>query len=233
MKYFIYKTTNILNNKIYIGQHSCSCENCSYIGSGVAISKAIKKYGAQNFKKEILFEFSTFEEMNQKEVDLVNEDFILRSDTYNLKTDGSLGSRHSIKTIEKISVSKTGKIYDKNHRDAISKSLVGRKIDPEVVERTRKSNTGKKRSHQSCKNISNARKGKKPSQEASNRIRKDARETNREKLGNFDILKIDVNTDEILERYEYLQDIGLCGSNILVSIRTGKPRYGYIWKLAK
>ena len=48
----IYKTTNLINNKIYIGK---DCKNKpSYYGSGILIKRAIKKYGKENFKKETL-----------------------------------------------------------------------------------------------------------------------------------------------------------------------------------
>ncbi len=48
----IYKTTNKLNGKIYIGQDTNN--NPDYIGSGIMIKKAIKKYGRENFIKEVL-----------------------------------------------------------------------------------------------------------------------------------------------------------------------------------
>ena len=50
---FIYKTTNLVNGKIYIGQHIGKV-NDSYLGSGVVLHNAIRKYGRCNFKREIL-----------------------------------------------------------------------------------------------------------------------------------------------------------------------------------
>lgn len=50
---FIYKTTCLVNGKIYIGRHDGS-ENDGYIGSGVKFTCAVKKYGKENFKREIL-----------------------------------------------------------------------------------------------------------------------------------------------------------------------------------
>ena len=53
-------------------------------GSGKLIRRAISKFGVENFQKEILFECENEEEMNQKEREIVNEEFISRLDTYNL-----------------------------------------------------------------------------------------------------------------------------------------------------
>lgn len=52
---YIYKITNILNGKIYIGL-KCSLveESTEYYGSGIGITAAIKKYGREQFTKEIL-----------------------------------------------------------------------------------------------------------------------------------------------------------------------------------
>ena len=50
MKYsFIYKTTNLINGKIYIGQHTTDNINDRYLGSGVYFLRAVKKYGKKNF----------------------------------------------------------------------------------------------------------------------------------------------------------------------------------------
>lgn len=64
---YIYKTTNIVNNKIYIGQHRYSAFDETYIGSGTLLWKAINKYGRDNFICEMLEECNSFEELNVKE----------------------------------------------------------------------------------------------------------------------------------------------------------------------
>ena len=61
----IYKTTNLINGKIYIGQNSTN--DPTYLGSGLLLTLSIKKHGIQNFIKEILEECSTKDELNNKE----------------------------------------------------------------------------------------------------------------------------------------------------------------------
>lgn len=52
---FIYKTTNLVNGKIYIGQHRCDTDEFDgYLGSGVSLLNAVKRYGRRNFKRETL-----------------------------------------------------------------------------------------------------------------------------------------------------------------------------------
>ena len=48
----IYLTTNLINGKKYVGLDMNNDKN--YLGSGVHIKRAIKKYGKENFIKEIL-----------------------------------------------------------------------------------------------------------------------------------------------------------------------------------
>lgn len=108
----VYKITNIINNKIYIGIHKTNDLNDQYMGSGKLLNKAKTKYGIENFKKEILFVYDNKEEMFAKEKELVNEEFILNEMTYNLKIGGEGGWDH---------------IYNSNltdeHKLAISKGL--------------------------------------------------------------------------------------------------------------
>lgn len=88
MYYLIYRITNKLNNKIYIGSHKTKNKDDGYMGSGKYLNRAYEKYGLENFTKEILFEFDNSQEMYDKEAELVNEDFLMNENTYNLKRGG-------------------------------------------------------------------------------------------------------------------------------------------------
>lgn len=86
--YCIYKITNLINNKIYIGSHKTKNVNDSYMGSGTILKKSIEKYGIENFKKEILHIFNNSSEMYNKEAEIVNNEFLKRNDVYNIKIGG-------------------------------------------------------------------------------------------------------------------------------------------------
>ena len=86
--YLVYKLTNLVNGKIYIGCHMTKDVNDDYMGSGRRLSYAKKKYGIENFKKEILSAHETPEEMLAEEARLVNEEFLGRDDVYNLTVGG-------------------------------------------------------------------------------------------------------------------------------------------------
>ena len=89
--HFIYKTTNLLNNKESVGMHSTSNLKDGYLGSGKRLRYSIRKYGESNFKLEILEFFSTREELVKRERELVNEDLIKDFNCLNLKPGGSGG----------------------------------------------------------------------------------------------------------------------------------------------
>lgn len=89
--YVIYKTTNIVNNKIYIGKHQTKDLGDGYIGSGKYLYRAVEKYGSDKFKTEILYLFDSCDEMDKAENEIVNEEFVSRKDTYNLKVGGEGG----------------------------------------------------------------------------------------------------------------------------------------------
>ena len=97
--YIVYKTTNIVNNMIYIGVHKTDNLDDGYIGSGKFFKLAIKKYGKMSFKREILFTYNNIEDAYNKEKELVNEEFVKSNDTYNLVCGGSTSISFKRKTI--------------------------------------------------------------------------------------------------------------------------------------
>jgi hypothetical protein len=94
MYFIVYKTTNLINGKIYIGKHVTKNPYDKYLGSGKQLKDAIKKYGLKNFKKEVLFLCVDKIDMAAKEKELVTEEFCKRSDTYNMHEGGEGGFAH-------------------------------------------------------------------------------------------------------------------------------------------
>ena len=89
--YYIYKITNKINGKIYIGQHK-HLENekfDQYMGSGKLIKDAISKYGIDNFTKEILEE-CTKENVNEREIYWIDK-LKARENNYNISAGGGQG----------------------------------------------------------------------------------------------------------------------------------------------
>lgn len=90
---FIYKTTNLINGKYYIGKYAGS--RSTYLGSGIALRKALEKYGRSNFKRDILEYCSSLQELSDREkywiklFDAVND-----PRSYNLTEGGHGGFSH-------------------------------------------------------------------------------------------------------------------------------------------
>ena len=88
MFYTVYKTTNLINGKFYIGKHQTTDVNDGYMGSGKLLLRAIKKYGEYNFHKEILHICKSEKHMNILEKILVVPDHEIN---YNLCPGGKGG----------------------------------------------------------------------------------------------------------------------------------------------
>lgn len=91
MFYTIYKITNKLDGKIYIGKHQTTDLGDGYMGSGKILKRAIDKHGLENFTKEILFQFDNEADMNAKESELVTKEFVEEDTNYNLCPGGHGG----------------------------------------------------------------------------------------------------------------------------------------------
>ncbi len=112
----VYKTTNIKNGMIYIG--SDQNEDPNYLGSGILLKRAIKKYGIQNFKKEILYVTSNIEDLKIMETKLIREyNATNRNIGYNI-SDGYWGgdtlSNHP--NIDKIKKKISNKVITANEK---------------------------------------------------------------------------------------------------------------------
>lgn len=89
----VYKTVNLLNGRFYIGYHKTQDPNDDYLGSGLVISFALRKYGRANFQKSVLFTFEDAEQAFQKEKELVAE-ALNDPLCYNVKEGGDGGFEH-------------------------------------------------------------------------------------------------------------------------------------------
>lgn len=153
--WILYRTTNTINGRIYVGVHKLAntSKSRSYLGSGLALRPAIEKYGKQNFVRSTLAEFSCAKDAYAAEAEMVTEAFIERSDTYNIKLGGlgcrglipseetrakmraasignkySLGNKLSEDTKAKISAFQTGRVRSAETRAKMSASGKGKII---------------------------------------------------------------------------------------------------------
>jgi len=145
---FVYKTTNIVNGKEYIGYHGTDNLDDGYLGSGKLLKRAIEKYGPESFIREILYFFNNPTEALEYEKKIVNEEYVKRDDTYNLsiggdacilygENNGFYGKTHSDETKSKIREKHLGKSnHTEESKRKISEKSKQRWKDPEYRERT-------------------------------------------------------------------------------------------------
>ncbi len=91
MYYLVYRITNTINGKHYIGMHKTDNLEDGYMGSGKLILRAIAKYGEEHFHKEIIACFDNPSDMVDMERLLVDSEFVSDDSTYNLKEGGTGG----------------------------------------------------------------------------------------------------------------------------------------------
>lgn len=98
---YIYLTTNLINDRKYIGKHKSEIYDDKYYGSGKILLQAISKYGIENFTNEILYEADYAEELNKKEkeyISLYREKY--GKQMYNIASGGDGGDTYSSKSEE-------------------------------------------------------------------------------------------------------------------------------------
>lgn len=122
---YIYKITNLVNNKIYIGKHKYNTRELdpNYISSGVLINKAIQKYGIDNFLVELIDTSDSLEGLNIKEIFYIKKFDCYIPNGYNMTFGGDGNSNPSQQIKEKISQSiKKKHAEDLDYKNRISES---------------------------------------------------------------------------------------------------------------
>ena len=89
--HFLYKTTNLVDGRYYVGMHSTDDLDDGYIGSGKFLKRSIRKYGVENHKFEILKFFNSRSELAAEERKLVTMQGVLNRDCMNAKVGGEGG----------------------------------------------------------------------------------------------------------------------------------------------
>jgi len=74
--HYIYKTTNIITERYYIGMHSTDNLEDGYVGSGKRLWYSINKYGRENHVCKILEFLSNKISLKEREVEIVNEELL-------------------------------------------------------------------------------------------------------------------------------------------------------------
>ena len=122
IKFTVYKVINLITNEYYIGVHKTTDCFDNYLGSGIHIKNQIKKYGKENFKKEILFEYNNEFQAYQKEIQLVEEN-INNKLCLNIGPGGIGGAKfegkhHTNETKLKNKLASSGRIWIHNENES-------------------------------------------------------------------------------------------------------------------
>lgn len=162
--YYIYRLRNKINGKTYIGQHKYRKLNDNYMGSGVLLAKAKKKYGIENFTKTILeFNIPTVELANDWEQMYIMFERAKGKAEYNIANGGLGKGSVSEVTRRKLSESHKGNHLSEETRRKISEVKKGKIKSDETRRKLSETNKGKKRqpfSEEWKRHMSEARKGK-------------------------------------------------------------------------
>lgn len=115
--YFLYLITNKITNKIYVGVHATDNLDDGYLGSGIHIERAVKKYGADNFERTIVKFFDNEVDMFLAEADVVTPEFVKEDTNYNIAPGGRGGNTGNYDSEERsrlLSIAGTNKIIAKD-----------------------------------------------------------------------------------------------------------------------
>ena len=166
--HYIYKTTNILSGRYYLGMHSTNNLDDGYLGSGTYLRRALNKHGKENFAREILEFCKTRKELKSREADIVNLQEIAKMNCMNLRVGGSgedyksiittetrkkmsnsalgntsaLGNIHNADVRKKISEAGKGRECSVETRCKLSEAIMGHSVSEETRKKISESNIG-------------------------------------------------------------------------------------------
>lgn len=164
---YIYITTNLINNKKYIGKHRASEYDETYRGSGTTFLRALNKYGFDNFKTEVLCECDTLDELNKQEKSYIDaHNAVKNRNYYNLKDGGDGGGTPGTRYITNGTQCKLVRPDELDYYLSNGYHLGGPKQTDETKIKRANANRGKKHPTAGAK-ISKAMRGKKISAETS------------------------------------------------------------------
>jgi group I intron endonuclease len=135
---FIYKITNKINGKVYVGQTIQTIQerwhgHCATHSNCILLSKSIKKYGKVNFLVEQIDTATTIEELNEKEIYWIEFFSCIVPKGYNIFVGGD-NRKHSEETKEKISKAIKGRKFTEEHKAKISAAHKGKQKSKEHLE---------------------------------------------------------------------------------------------------
>lgn len=177
--YTIYKTTNLINNRYYIGKHKTTDPYDSYLGSGKILKQAISAYGSKNFIKEIIEVCDSEEHASIREREIVNEAVVADPNSYNICLGGTGGNIHTEETLRRMSANLKGnipwnkgkKIWSEAQRKEIGERNAARgPQSPETIKKRTDKTTGKTRTQEQKDKTSNTLKGRVFSEETKQRM---------------------------------------------------------------
>lgn len=219
----IYKTTNLINGKVYIGQ--TTTDNPNYLGSGVLFQKAFNKYGKENFKRETLEICKSQEQLDSNE-----EYYIELFNSTNLEIGYNLSKKAF--GIEK------GYKFSKEHNLNISKATLGKpKHTEESKQKLREFRTGFKYSKESNKKRNEKLKNKKRNEETKNLLRishlnkKYNNKNKKYKLLEEQVKNIIINLKEDLLTQKEIGKIYNIDASIISSIKNNCSHYNKLYNL--
>ena len=166
--HYIYRITNKINGKTYIGQHEYKKLDDSYMGSGKLVIRAQKKYGMENFEKEILYSRIQYKKTaDDMEKFAIAKERALGKAEYNI-ADGGQGGNLGEEVNKKLRGENNG-FYGKKHsketRRKLSEARKGKKfghLSEETKKKISEAQKGKKHSEERIRKNSESHKGQTP-----------------------------------------------------------------------